>query len=204
MIDIHAIRRIAEDAGQLIMTVYQRDFAVLDKQDASPLTEADLLAHRHILSALGELTPNIPVLSEESVEVDGGLRCNWSRYWLVDPLDGTKEFIKKNDEFTVNIALIEHGEPVLGVVHAPALGLSYWGTHGGGAFKAANGGAAQTIRVANLPDGERAWRVVGSRSHASQEFETFMASLPTAELVSMGSSLKLCMVAEGSAYFGPP
>ena len=203
MIDIHAIRRIAEDAGQLIMTVYARDFAVQDKQDASPLTEADLLAHRHILAALGELTPEIPVLSEESAEVDGALRCSWSRYWLVDPLDGTKEFIRRNGEFTVNIALIEHGEPVLGVVHAPALETSYWGVRGTGAFKACGNSAAQPIRVAGLPAGERIWRVVGSRSHASAEFESFMAGLQDAELVSMGSSLKLCLVAEGAADLYP-
>lgn len=203
MIDIHAIRRIAEDAGQLIMSVYQRDFAVQDKQDASPLTEADLLAHRHILTALGKLTPDIPVLSEESAEVTGEIRCSWSRYWLVDPLDGTKEFIKRNGEFTVNIALIESGEPILGVVHAPALGLSYWGSRNEGAFKANMNGTVQPIRVAVPPYGGHSWRVVGSRSHASPEFEAFMASIRDAELVSMGSSLKLCLVAEGAADLYP-
>ena len=203
MIDIHAIRRIAEDAGQLIMTVYQRDFAVQDKQDTSPLTEADLLAHQHIATKLVELTPDIPVLSEEAADIDEKLRCSWARYWLVDPLDGTKEFIRKNGEFTVNIALIELGEPVLGVVHAPALGISYWGARGTGAFKANAAGTVESIRVAPPPAGERAWRVVGSRSHASTEFETFMAGMRNAELVSMGSSLKLCLVAEGAADLYP-
>lgn len=203
MIDIQAVRHIAEAAGQLIMSVYQRDFAVQDKADASPLTEADLLAHRSIITALTELTPQIPVLSEESAETDSAQRREWSRYWLVDPLDGTKEFIKKNGEFTVNIALIEHGEPVLGVVHAPALGLTYWGERGEGAFKATATQAAQAIRVAALPAGERAWRVAGSRSHASAEFETFVTGLPEVELVNMGSSLKLCLVAEGAIDLYP-
>src|SRR5574344_1704953 len=125
MIDIQAIRRIAEDAGKLIMTVYQGEFSAQLKADESPLTMADLLSHRHILAELDQLTPDIPVLSEEAAEIDGPLRCSWKRYWLVDPLDGTKEFIKKNGEFTVNIALIEQGIPMLGVVYAPALNVVY-------------------------------------------------------------------------------
>lgn len=203
MIDIHNIRRIAEEAGQLIMSVYRRVYSIQDKGDAGPLTEADLLAHQHIVSALTRLTPQIPVLSEESAEFDGAQRLEWPRHWLVDPLDGTKEFIKKNGEFTVNIALIDQGEPVLGVVHAPALDVSYWGARGAGAFKAEGQGAPRAIRVAAMPNGERAWRVVGSRSHASAEFEAFMDGLQGAELVSMGSSLKLCLVAEGTADLYP-
>lgn len=203
MIDIQAIRQIAESAGQLIMTVYRRDFSVQSKSDDSPLTEADLLAHRHILSALDKLTPEIPVLSEEAADIAGEERCRWRRYWLVDPLDGTKEFIKKNGEFTVNIALIEDGEPVLGVVHAPALDISYWGARDQGAFKAERRGSAQTIRVSPLPAAAGPWRVVGSRSHATPDFESFIADLPNAELVSMGSSLKLCLVAEGRADLYP-
>ena len=203
MTDIHAIRRIAEQAGQLIMTVYQRDFAIQDKQDASPLTEADLLAHQYIVASLGELTPEIPVLSEESADVAGEVRCGWSRYWLVDPLDGTKEFIKRNGEFTVNIALIESGVPVLGVVHAPALGLSYWGSQGQGAFKQAGQEPPRPIHVAAPPAGNQPWHVVGSRSHASAELQEFVERMTNAELVSMGSSLKLCLVAEGAADLYP-
>jgi len=203
MIDIQAIRRIAEDAGQLIMTVYQRDIAAQFKADESPLTMADLLAHRHILAELARLTPEIPVLSEEGAEIDGTLRCSWKRYWLVDPLDGTKEFIKKNGEFTVNIALIEDGEPILGVVHAPALAVSYWGAHNQGAYKACAGQPQLRLSVAATPKSGQPWRVVGSRSHASPEFEAFMTGLPDAELVSMGSSLKLCLVAEGHADLYP-
>jgi 3'(2'),5'-bisphosphate nucleotidase len=203
MTDIHAIRRIAEQAGQLIMTVYQRDFAIQDKQDASPLTEADLLAHQYIVASLGELTPEIPVLSEESADVAGEIRCGWSRYWLVDPLDGTKEFIKRNGEFTVNIALIESGVPVLGVVHAPALGVSYWGAQGQGAFKQAGQEPPRPIHVTAPPAGNQPWHVVGSRSHASAELQEFVERMANAELVSMGSSLKLCLVAEGAADLYP-
>ena len=173
------------------------------KADESPLTEADLLAHRHILAELTRLTPEIPVLSEEGDEVSAELRGGWQRYWLIDPLDGTKEFLKKNGEFTVNIALIEHGEPVLGVVHAPALALSYWGARNGGAFKACAGEAPQRLSVASAPHSGQPWRVVGSRSHASEEFTSFMKCLPDAELLSMGSSLKLCLVAEGAADLYP-
>ncbi len=203
MIDIQAIRRIAEDAGQLIMTVYQSDCAAQLKADESPLTVADLLAHRHISAELGRLAPDIPVVSEEGAELDGPLRCSWKRYWLVDPLDGTKEFIKRNGEFTVNIALIEDGEPVLGVVHAPALAVSYWGARGQGAFKAIAGQPQRRLNVAPAPGEGQPWRVIGSRSHASPEFTEFMTRLPDAELVAMGSSLKLCLVAEGAADLYP-
>jgi 3'(2'),5'-bisphosphate nucleotidase len=203
MPDIQQIRAIAEQAGQLIMQVYARDFSVADKSDASPLTEADLLAHAHIVQALAALTPDIPVLSEESADEILLERNRWQRFWLVDPLDGTKEFIKKNGEFTVNIALIEQGQPVLGVVHAPALGVTYWGEVGKGAWKAGNGLQAEAIRVSPLPAPGQPWRVVGSRSHASAEFNAFMAEMPDARLLSMGSSLKLCLVAEGSADLYP-
>lgn len=204
MLDIHALCRIAKEAGQLIMTVYQRDFTVADKPDASPITEADLLAHHHIVAALQALTPDIPVLSEESTDITGKVRCAWPRYWLVDPLDGTKEFIKKNGEFTVNIALIERGEPVAGVVHAPALDVTYWGRVGQGAFKQQADNTPHAIHVAALPPaaGHR-WRVVGSRSHASLANNQFIARLPNAELLNMGSSLKLCLVAEGAADLYP-
>jgi 3'(2'),5'-bisphosphate nucleotidase len=203
MFDIQSLCQIAEDAGALIMQVYTRDFSVENKTDASPLTEADLLAHSHILRSLAALTPDIPVLSEESDEQAFAQRCSWQRYWLVDPLDGTKEFIKKNDEFTVNIALIERGEPVAGVVHAPALNLTYWGVTGSGAFKREGQQQAQQIRVCTPPDRNRPWRVVGSRSHASEDFSTFVDKLGESELLAMGSSLKLCLVAEGKADLYP-
>lgn len=203
MIDIQDIRAIAEQAGQLIMQVYARDFSVADKSDASLLAEADRLAHRHIVAALAELTTDIPVLSQASSPASLVERSSWQRYWLVDPLDGSKEFIKKNGEFTVNIALIEAGQPVLGVVHAPALGISYWGEVGKGAWKVRHAEPAMAIHVSPLPAPGQPWRVVGSRSHASAEFNAFMADMPVARLLSMGSSLKLCLVAEGSADLCP-
>ncbi|HEX8543839.1 MAG TPA: 3'(2'),5'-bisphosphate nucleotidase CysQ [Pseudomonas sp.] len=203
MIDIQAIRRIAEGAGQIIMCVYQHDCVVQSEQDNSSLTEADLLAHRHILTELRTLTPEIPVLSEASAQVDSELRRRWSRYWLVTPLDGTKELSKKNDEFTVNIALIEHGEPVLGVVHAPALCVSYWGSRGVGAFKAAADGDVRAIRVAVTPADERVCRVIDSRSYVSVEFDAFMAGMRHSELSNISSSLKLCLVAEGTPDLYP-
>jgi hypothetical protein len=128
-------KAIAEDAGERILAVYQRRFTVSEKQDGSPLTEADRAAHALITSRLQELTPDIPVLSEESAAVGYEQRGAWTRLWLVDPLDGTKEFVKRNDEFTVNIALIENSQPVLGVVLAPALRVAYWACRGQGAFK---------------------------------------------------------------------
>lgn len=201
--DISKIVEVARQAGTLIMSVYQKDFAIYDKQDASPLTEADLKAHEHIVAALNAYTPDVPVLSEESSPASMADRMAWTRYWLVDPLDGTKEFIKKNGEFTVNIALIENGHPILGVVHAPALNVTYWGEAGKGAFKQEGDGPIVPIHVAPLPASEQEWRVVGSRSHASEEFNQFMSRLPNAVLVSMGSSLKLCLVAEGKADLYP-
>ncbi|EPN46687.1 adenylylsulfate kinase [Pseudomonas syringae pv. actinidiae ICMP 18807] len=203
MIDIQAIRRIAEAAGQIIMCVYQRGYVVQSEQDDGSLTEAGLLADRHILTELRTLTPEIPVLSEASAQSDSELRRRWSHYWLVTPLDATKELSNKNDEFTVNIALIEHGEPVLGVVHAPALCVSYWGSQGAGAFKAAADGDVRAIRVAVPSADERVCRVIDSRSYISVEFDAFMAGMRRSELSSISSSLKLCLVAEGTPDLYP-
>ena len=192
---------ISQQAGQAVMAVYGREFAVAEKADASPLTEADLAAHTLIMTRLSSLLPALPILSEESADEAGAHRA-WPRYWLVDPLDGTKEFIKRNGEFTVNIALIEAGRPVLGVVHAPALGLTYLACEGIGAFRQSESGAWSPISVREHVPGTP-WRVVASRSHAGPEIEAFVARLGECELVSMGSSLKLCLVAEGRADVYP-
>ncbi|MFT6916053.1 MAG: 3'(2'), 5'-bisphosphate nucleotidase [Motiliproteus sp.] len=201
--DIEAIIQLAKTAGDAIMAIYQRDFTIVDKADASPLTEADLASHHCIVEGLARLTPGIPVLSEESDAAVLFERNNWSRYWLIDPLDGTKEFIKKNGEFTVNIALIDAGVPVLGIVYAPALETLYWGGRLRGAFKQITGQPATAIRVATPPAAAGTWRVVGSRSHQSEAFKAFVAKLGQAEIVAMGSSLKLCLVAEGAADLYP-
>lgn len=203
---LNSIIDIAEQAGQAILDVYQQDssnFNITDKADASPLTAADLAAHQLIVNALAALTPDTPILSEEAADISWTIRQNWQRYWLVDPLDGTKEFIKRNGEFTVNIALIEQGEPVLGVVHAPVLGKTYYAEKGQGAFLKTAAGI-QPIRVSQTPE---VVRVVGSRSHPSPELAGYLAQFPQHEMVPVGSSLKFCLVAEGAAdiypRFGP-
>jgi 3'(2'), 5'-bisphosphate nucleotidase len=192
------VMKIARDAGNAIMAVYESDdFDVQRKGDDSPLTKADLSAHNVICDGLRELEIQYPIISEESSDISWERRKHWYRYWLVDPLDGTKEFIKRNGEFTVNIALIENGEPILGVVYAPVLNAMYVGARNKGA--SLNG---ETISVEqNEPE---ILRIVGSRSHASQETTDWLEQLGKPyEMVSMGSSLKICLVAEGKADIYP-
>jgi 3'(2'), 5'-bisphosphate nucleotidase len=197
---LESVIEIAIRAGKAIMEVYASDFSVELKDDRSPLTPADRAAHAIIVAGLRELPEGLPVLSEESAAGEVEDRRSWKRFWLVDPLDGTKEFIKRNGEFTVNIALIEAHEPVLGVVHAPVLGTVYAGAAGIGAFKQTAAGRLpiQVRRPAPSP-----LRVVGSRSHASPELADFLATLGPHELKPMGSSLKICLVAEGEADLYP-
>ena len=183
------------------MAVYESDFAIQHKDDKSPLTAADMASHRVILEGLRRLHPELPALSEESASIDFSERSAWQRYWLIDPLDGTKEFIKRNGEFTVNIALIQDHAPVLGVVVVPAKDIVYYGSRDAGAFKRESDGTVNPISVCALGDGPV--RVVGSRSHASPELTAYVEKLGATELVSMGSSLKLCLVAEGAADIYP-
>ena len=197
---LDALIQIAITAGKEIMAIYSNDFSVADKHDNSPLTAADLAAHHSILAGLAALTPDLPVLSEESAAVPFSERQSWQRYWLVDPLDGTKEFIKRNGEFTVNIALIDTGEAVMGVVHVPVTGLTYAGEKNRGAFIRDNG-SDLPIHVAQ--PATQPLRVVGSRSHAGDSLQALLTRLDDYELVSMGSSLKFCLVAEGKADFYP-
>jgi 3'(2'), 5'-bisphosphate nucleotidase len=190
---------ISVEAGHRIMKIYAADIAVTHKEDDSPLTQADLAAHRHIVEALQKLTPAIPVLSEEAADIPYATRSAWTRYWLVDPLDGTKEFIKRNGEFTVNIALIESGSPTLGVVHAPALDVSYLAAQGLGAFRE-RGKTREPIRTRSTP--AKPCMVV-SKSHRDAALEAFLSRAPEHDAVSRGSSLKFCLVAEGSADLYP-
>jgi 3'(2'), 5'-bisphosphate nucleotidase len=192
---------IAHAAGEAIMAVYAGPFEVAEKADRSPLTEADERANYVIVEGLQGLVPRLPILSEEAVDTFTGVDAE-GRYWLVDPLDGTKEFIKRNGEFTVNIALIERGNPVLGVVHAPAMGVTYLAAKGLGAFKDI-GGQTRKVIAAAMHDPGHPWRVVGSRSHAGDSLAAFLDRLGSHELVPMGSSLKLCLVAEGAADLYP-
>ena len=195
---LDAVERIAREAGNAIMTIYAREFTVEQKADNSPLTEADQAAHHVIARGLKALPLQLPILSEEDAESFSGMDAQ-GRYWLVDPLDGTKEFIKRNGEFTVNIALIEHGVPVLGVVTAPALGTAYVAAEGIGAFKINTDGQRHAIQVAGQPAAGAAWRVVGSRSHPSPDLAAWLDKLGAHDMLPMGSSLKLCLIAEGKA-----
>ncbi|MBS0581488.1 MAG: 3'(2'),5'-bisphosphate nucleotidase CysQ [Proteobacteria bacterium] len=193
----HACNAIARAAGHAIMRIYDADYTIARKDDASPLTAADLAAHHAILDGLGALTPRIPVLSEESAEQAAwSERRGWTRYWLVDPLDGTREFIKHNGEFTVNIALIENHEPTLGVVYAPALDEMYCAWHGGNA-------QAQTPQAGTVAIATRVRAtplvVAGSRSHADPRMLSALETVGAHELVALGSSLKFCRAAQGRA-----
>jgi 3'(2'), 5'-bisphosphate nucleotidase len=198
---IESVVPISRLAGEEILKIYATDFEVETKDDNSPLTAADRAAHQVIQSSLEQLTPDIPVWSEESAAISYSERSGWEEFWLVDPLDGTKEFIKKNGEFTVNIALIRKHEPVLGVVHVPVTGQDYYGYSGGGAFLAEDGGTGQPITVCQPT--RRPIRVVGSRSHASPSLEKYVDALGPHVMVPMGSSLKLCLVAAGAADIYP-
>ena len=189
--------RLAAAAGAAIMAVYSTEFAVEHKDDASPLTAADMAAHHALVDGLTELTPEWPILSEESADVPFETRRTWQRYWLIDPLDGTREFVKRNGEFTVNVALIDDGRPVLGVVFVPVTGVCYYAAAGHGAHKRAGDGPAEAIRSRPLGPGPVA--IAGSRSHPSARLEAFLARLGPHEIVRIGSSLKSCLVAEGRA-----
>ncbi|HGY1015813.1 TPA: 3'(2'),5'-bisphosphate nucleotidase CysQ [Aeromonas salmonicida subsp. smithia] len=203
---ISELEPIARAASDTIMAIYSQPFTVEYKGDESPLTAADKGAHEVIVQALAGLTPDIPVLSEESGPEVMGLRHGWSRYWLVDPLDGTKEFVSRNGEFTVNIALIEDGKPLWGLVYAPVLDRLWYGGKGMGAWRVADG---KREAIQTLPHQEGApWRVVGSRNHLSRETLDYLARFGDIErgeieLVSMGSSLKFCIIAEGGAELYP-
>lgn len=195
---------VARRAGQAIMDYYDRDVEVYEKEDETPLTKADLDAQKVILAGLDALDPHTPVIAEESGFPDYEERREWDRFWLVDPLDGTKEFIKKNGEFTVNIALIEEGKPVLGVVYLPAKDILYYGGREEGAWKAEKGGAAYRI-YSEKADTGRPLKIAESRSHRSGELERVLAEkgITVGETVAAGSSLKFCLVAEGEADLYP-
>ncbi len=195
------VTALAREAGRAILEVYATAFAVAEKADHSPLTEADLRSERLILAGLRRLAPEIPVLSEETEQVAPAARRRWDRLWIVDPLDGTKEFIRRNGEFTVNIALVHDHRPVLGVVHAPVLERDYYACEGIGAFRSDARAAGRPIRVA--PRGTGPARVVGSRSHRGNSLDGFLSRVGRHEFVEVGSSLKFCLVAEGQADVYP-
>ena len=191
-----ALMPTVDRAGSAIMQIYDGAFTVQRKADNSPLTLADLESQRIIVDTLRELTPDIPVLSEESAQAPWAERRAWRTLWVVDPLDGTREFVKRNGEFTINIALVVDHEPVLGIIAAPAMGLLYWGAAGVGAFTCHRGATDRPIHV--TPP-QNPLRIVGSRSHVSAETTRYLAHLGPHVVTGIGSSLKFCRVAEGQA-----
>ena len=199
-----AVISIAREAAAAILDVYENAFEVHSKSDASPLTAADLAAHHCIVEGLERLTPDLPVLSEEAADIPWETRRHWQRYWLVDPLDGTREFVKRNGEFTVNIALIEAGVPVFGVVLAPVGGSLWHGVLGGPAYR--RDGEADVLLRTRAP-ATGTLRVAASRSHRDARTEALLARVGDAETVGLGSSLKFCRIADGTLdvypRFGP-
>jgi 3'(2'), 5'-bisphosphate nucleotidase len=198
--DIERLLKIAVEAGEAILMVYhnpEEAGLVKLKTDESPLTLADEASHHIIEQGLLALTPDIPLLSEEGADIPYEARRQWQTFWCVDPLDGTKEFIRRNGEFTVNIALIHRQEPVLGIIYVPVTGVLYYGGAGIGSFKRTADGITSPIRVdAEAPE----WVAVGSRSHASPEEAAVLSHYPIGRSITAGSSLKFCLVAEGQAH----
>lgn len=197
---------IAVQAGTAILEIYTQDFSVETKDDHSPLTAADLAAHRIIVGELARMTPDIPVLSEEGAGIDWATRRQWSRYWLVDPLDGTREFVKRNGEFTVNIALIENGVPILGVIHAPVLDYLVHAQRGVGCWLRDHA-SGEDMRLATQRPARAPLRVAASRSHLDARTAHALDVIGEHERQALGSSLKFCRIAEGRAdvypRFGP-
>jgi 3'(2'), 5'-bisphosphate nucleotidase len=190
------LRAITLDAAKAILEVYENDFDVERKTDRSPLTEADLAAHRIIVEGLRRLTPELPILSEESVAIAWNERRKWSRYWLVDPLDGTREFVKRNGEFTVNIALIDGDRAVFGLVQAPVTGELAWAWQGGGAWIAGPDEAPRSCRTRERGE---TLVVAGSRSHGDPRLIDMLERVGSYELTPLGSSLKFLRIAAGEA-----
>lgn len=203
---INDVIELAIQAGHRIMEIYNTDFDVEHKSDNTPLTAADMAAHNTIVDGLSKLTPEIPILSEESARVLFAERKQWHRYWLVDPLDGTREFVKRNGEFTVNIALIDNHESVLGVIYTPVTGVTYYAARGTGAFKKTlddTSNNATTVKIHTRAKTADSTIIAGSRSHRGDSLEAFLHRLGEYDIISMGSSLKSCLVAEGAADIYP-
>lgn len=202
---IDKIIEIAINAGNAILEIYKQDFTVELKSDDSPLTLADKTANEIIINGLKTINNSIPIISEENKLIDFSERKNWTKCWIVDPLDGTKEFIKKNGEFTVNIALVEYGIPVLGVVHVPAQNITYYAEKNKGSYKIENGNSTQ-LKIRRLAE-DGVLKIVGSRSHQTPELFAYVEQQKTkfanVEFVAAGSSLKFCLLAEGKADVYP-
>jgi 3'(2'), 5'-bisphosphate nucleotidase len=188
---------VTEEVSMAIMNIYKQDFSYIQKDDKSPVTEADTTAHMVIINGLNAFSPEIPVISEEQASIPYDERKDWDYFWLVDPLDGTKEFIKRNGEFTVNIALIVKGNPVFGVVAIPAHNIIYFGSTSDGAFRRSANGNTEKIKV-NTNTNEKII-AVRSRSHCDKQEEKMLSCFKEVETIYAGSSLKFCYVAQGKA-----
>ena len=196
---------ITKEAGEAITEIYNSDFDYQLKKDLSPITAADNLSHNIITERLESLTPEIPILSEENCDIPYKIRSQWTQYWLVDPLDGTKEFINRNGEFTVNIALIDNNTPTLGIIHAPITNETYWGSKVNGSFYSNENNDVKRIRVSE--NNQNPIRLVASRSHPSEMLNSLLESIAAYEIIEVGSSIKFCLIASGQAdcypRFGP-
>ena len=192
---------ISSLAGSEILDVYNGNINVTLKDDLSPLTDADRKSNEVIVGKLNDLYPQIPILSEEGKKIEYKDRQKWNVFWLIDPLDGTKEFIKRNGEFTVNIALIENGIPIAGVVYAPTTDTFWYGAKDLGSFMKKNSLAPESISVRDV--NSEAVKIVSSRSHPSPKLQAYLNKFENHEIVNMGSSLKICLVADGSAHIYP-
>lgn len=189
---------IGIEAGRAILEIYEGGFQVEEKADHTPLTEADLAAHQIIEEGLQALTPDLPVITEESASIPFEERRKWKRYWLVDPLDGTREFIRRSGEFTVNIALVEDNEAVLGIIYAPVLGIYYYACRGQGAYKREATNEPKPLQVRRW-DGGKATVVCSSATHSGKFLQKFLDNIGEHDVVCLGSALKSCLVAEGKA-----
>ena len=198
---IEQLIEISKEAGKAILEVYNTDFDYQIKEDLSPLTKADTLSHNIICEKLKRLTPDIPILSEESSDIPFNIRSSWKQYWLVDPLDGTKEFIKRNGEFTVNIALIDNNIPILGVIHIPVTNETYWGSKENGSFYAERDNKPEQINVSSNNTGPI--RIAISRSHPSELLDHIIEEINDYEMIEKGSSIKFCLIAKGGADIYP-
>jgi 3'(2'), 5'-bisphosphate nucleotidase len=198
---IDAVITISRNAGEAILEIYSSDFDYEIKEDLSPLTEADKISHKIICQMLKSLTPNLPILSEEDSNISYDIRSKWNKYWLIDPLDGTKEFIKRNGEFTVNIALIENNTPILGVIHIPTSNETYWGSNIDGSYYMNKDIVKKKISVSN--NNASKIRILASKSHPSKNLDLFLRMMGDYKIINKGSSLKFCLIANGKADFYP-
>ncbi len=205
-IDLSHLLALASEAGKAIMEIYSHAFEVTHKSDDSPLTLADMASNNIIVAGLTERYPHIPIISEETKQTDYVVRKNWDTYWLIDPLDGTKEFVKRNGEFTINIALIYQRQPIIGLVYVPAQELAYYALKGEGSFKLVKGESPIRLAISPIQPGEPIL-TFASRSHRNQATDDFIETIAQqygpVTVVGAGSALKFCLVAEGKAHFYP-